>query len=58
LSDAATQAVNQAHEAQYGVKQVGSNFKRAIDKSTADQPVATLALAAVVGFVLGALWKA
>ena len=30
----------------------------AVDKSVKDQPMATLALAAVVGFVLGAIWKA
>jgi ElaB/YqjD/DUF883 family membrane-anchored ribosome-binding protein len=29
-----------------------------VDKSVKDQPMATLALAAVIGFVLGAIWKA
>jgi ElaB/YqjD/DUF883 family membrane-anchored ribosome-binding protein len=32
-------------------------MKSAVDKSIKDQPMATLAAAAVVGFVLGALWK-
>jgi ElaB/YqjD/DUF883 family membrane-anchored ribosome-binding protein len=31
--------------------------KGAVDKSIKDQPMATLAAAAAVGFVLGALWK-
>jgi ElaB/YqjD/DUF883 family membrane-anchored ribosome-binding protein len=29
----------------------------AVDKSIKDQPIATLAVVAVAGFVLGALWK-
>jgi ElaB/YqjD/DUF883 family membrane-anchored ribosome-binding protein len=58
LSDTATHAVDQADQAQHGIKQVGSKFKRALDQSTADQPLATLALAAMVGFLLGAIWKA
>ena len=37
--------------------EVAGNFKGALDKSVKDQPMATLALAAAVGFVLGALWK-
>ena len=37
--------------------EVAGNFKRAVDKSVKDQPMATLFMAAAVGFVLGALWK-
>ena len=37
--------------------EVAGNFKGAVDKSVKDQPMATLAMAAMVGFVLGALWK-
>jgi ElaB/YqjD/DUF883 family membrane-anchored ribosome-binding protein len=37
--------------------EVAGNFKKAVDKSVKDQPMATLAMAAAVGFVLGALWK-
>jgi len=33
------------------------NVKTAVDKSIKDQPMTTLAVAAAVGFVLGALWK-
>ena len=40
-----------------GAGEVAGNIKGAVDKSVKDQPMATLALAAVVGFVLGALWK-
>jgi ElaB/YqjD/DUF883 family membrane-anchored ribosome-binding protein len=37
---------------------VTGNFKRALDRSLDDDPMATLATAAIVGFVLGAIWKA
>jgi ElaB/YqjD/DUF883 family membrane-anchored ribosome-binding protein len=40
-------------QAQDAVKQV----KPAVEKSLEEQPMATLAGAAVLGFVLGALWK-
>jgi ElaB/YqjD/DUF883 family membrane-anchored ribosome-binding protein len=38
--------------------EVAGNLKGAVDKSVKNQPMATLALAAAVGFVLGAIWKA
>ena len=41
-----------------GPGEVAGNLKGAVDKSVKDQPMATLALAAAVGFVLGAIWKA
>lgn len=41
-----------------GAGEVAGNLKGAVDRSVKDQPMATLALAAVVGFVLGAIWKA
>jgi ElaB/YqjD/DUF883 family membrane-anchored ribosome-binding protein len=34
-----------------------SNFKPYVEKSMKEQPMATLGVAAVIGFVLGALWK-
>ena len=37
--------------------EVAGNLKGAVDRSVKDQPMATLAVAAAVGFVLGALWK-
>ena len=36
---------------------VAGNVKGAVDKSVKDQPKTTLVAAAVVGFVLGVLWK-
>jgi len=33
------------------------NFKPYVEKSMKEKPVATLAVASVIGFVLGALWK-
>ena len=39
------------------VQQVAGNFKSAVDSSVRDQPMATLAIAAALGFVLGAIWK-
>jgi ElaB/YqjD/DUF883 family membrane-anchored ribosome-binding protein len=43
---------------QTGAGEVAGNFKKAVDKSVKEQPMATLAMAAAVGFVLGAIWKA
>ena len=40
-----------------GAGEVAGNLKGAVDKSVKDQPMATLALVAAVGFILGALWK-
>jgi ElaB/YqjD/DUF883 family membrane-anchored ribosome-binding protein len=36
---------------------VAENFRTAVDKSVREQPMATLAVAAALGFVVGALWK-
>jgi ElaB/YqjD/DUF883 family membrane-anchored ribosome-binding protein len=43
---------------QTGAGEVTGNLKSAVDRSVKDQPMATLAMAAAVGFVLGAIWKA
>ena len=53
----ANRATERGREAGERVQDVAGNFKGAVDKSVKDQPIATLALVAVVGFVLGALWK-
>jgi ElaB/YqjD/DUF883 family membrane-anchored ribosome-binding protein len=44
---------------EYGEKaqEAINNFKPYIEKSMKEQPMATLGVAAVIGFVLGALWK-
>jgi len=39
------------------VQEVAGNIKTAVNKSVSDQPMATLAMAAALGFVIGALWK-
>lgn len=55
--DGARQMAEQGREAGERVQQVAGNFKTAVDKSVRDQPMATLAVAAGLGFVIGALWK-
>ena len=47
------------HAREYGEKaqEAVKNFKPYVDKSMKEQPMATLGVAAVIGFVLGALWK-
>jgi ElaB/YqjD/DUF883 family membrane-anchored ribosome-binding protein len=53
----ANRVAGQSREAGQRMQEVAGNFKSALDKSLRDQPMATLAAAAMVGFVLGALWK-
>ncbi len=45
-------------DAAASLRQVTHNFFRALDRSLDEQPMTTLGLAAVIGFVLGAVWKA
>ena len=60
-ADKAESVVNrvadQGREAGERMQEVAGNLKGAVDRSVKDQPMATLATAAIVGFVLGALWK-
>jgi ElaB/YqjD/DUF883 family membrane-anchored ribosome-binding protein len=49
----AEQAREYAEKAQDAARQ----FKPFVEKSMKDQPMSTLAAAAVIGFALGALWK-
>jgi ElaB/YqjD/DUF883 family membrane-anchored ribosome-binding protein len=53
----ANRVAEQGREAGERMQEVAGNFKGAVDKSVKEQPMATLAAAAAVGFVLGALWK-
>ena len=53
----ANRVADQGREAGESVQEVAGNFKDAVHKSVKDQPMATLAMAAAVAFVLGALWK-
>jgi ElaB/YqjD/DUF883 family membrane-anchored ribosome-binding protein len=64
FSKAADQAENMANrvaeqgrDASERMQEVAGNFKGALDKSIKDQAMATLAGGAIVGFVLGAIWK-
>jgi len=57
IESAASRAAQQGREAGQQVQEVAGNFKGAVEKSVEKQPMATLVLAAAVGFVLGALWK-
>ena len=47
------------HARVYGEKaqELAKNFKPYVEKSMKEQPMGTLAAAAVIGFALGALWK-
>jgi ElaB/YqjD/DUF883 family membrane-anchored ribosome-binding protein len=54
---AARQVAEQGREAGERVQVVAENFRTAVDKSVREQPMATLAVAAALGFVVGALWK-
>ena len=53
----ANRVAEQGRDASERMQEVAGNFKGALDKSIKDQPMATLAGAAIVGFVLGAIWK-
>lgn len=59
--EGAESAVNSVAEtgrdASQRVTEVAGNLKTAVDRSVKDQPMATLAVAAAMGFVVGALWK-
>ncbi len=57
VEGAAGRVAEQGREAGERVQEVAGNVKGAVDKSVKDQPMATLAIAAMLGFVLGALWK-
>jgi ElaB/YqjD/DUF883 family membrane-anchored ribosome-binding protein len=53
----ASGAAGQMREVSDRTGEVAGNFRGALDKSVKDEPMATLAMAAALGFVLGALWK-
>lgn len=57
LEGVASRAVEQGREAGERLQEVAGNVKGAVDRSVKDQPMATLAIVAAMGFVLGALWK-
>lgn len=53
----ARNVAEQGREAGERVSAVAGNMKSAVDKSVREQPMASLAVAAALGFVIGALWK-
>jgi ElaB/YqjD/DUF883 family membrane-anchored ribosome-binding protein len=55
--EAADRVADQGRALGENFQEVGGNIKGAVDRSIKDQPMATLALAAMAGFVLGAIWK-
>jgi ElaB/YqjD/DUF883 family membrane-anchored ribosome-binding protein len=57
VEDAAHRVADQGREIGENFQEVGGNIKGAVDRSVKDQPMATLAVAAALGFVLGAIWK-
>ncbi|MDO9381281.1 MAG: hypothetical protein Q7T86_00300 [Hyphomicrobiaceae bacterium] len=57
VEQTARNLADQGRQAGEQVGVVADNFKSAVDKSVKDQPLTTLAVAAAVGFVIGALWK-
>jgi ElaB/YqjD/DUF883 family membrane-anchored ribosome-binding protein len=56
--DSAASAVQDATNEAGKQSAVGKNAQKAVDKSLADEPYATLFVAAAIGFVVGAIWKA
>jgi ElaB/YqjD/DUF883 family membrane-anchored ribosome-binding protein len=57
LEHAAGKVVEQGREAGERVGEVAGHMQTALNKSIKDQPMATIAVIAAAGFVLGALWK-
>jgi ElaB/YqjD/DUF883 family membrane-anchored ribosome-binding protein len=54
----ANRVADQGRQAGERMQEVAGNFKGALDKSVREQPMATIAAIAIVGFVIGAIWKA
>ena len=57
VSRAAQSAQDQAAMVGENMKVVANNLDSAVRRSIQDQPMTTLAMAAALGFVLGAIWK-
>ncbi len=53
----AQSASDQASQMGDSMRDVANNIDTAIRRSVKEQPMTTLAMAAAVGFVLGAIWK-
>jgi len=57
LREAAHSVADQGREVSENVQAVANNMKDALEKSMREKPLTTLAMAAAVAFVLGAIWK-
>jgi ElaB/YqjD/DUF883 family membrane-anchored ribosome-binding protein len=57
VESAVKSVTDRGREAGDNMQEVAGNLKSAVDTSVKDQPMATLAVAAALGFVLGAIWK-
>jgi ElaB/YqjD/DUF883 family membrane-anchored ribosome-binding protein len=57
VQGAVDQAIQQASAGGDKLSEVSSNVKKAVDHSLSSQPYATLSVALVLGFVIGAIWK-
>jgi ElaB/YqjD/DUF883 family membrane-anchored ribosome-binding protein len=55
--DSAAKVADQACEYGEKAQEAARNFKPYVERSMKEQPMMTLAVASVIGFVLGALWK-
>ena len=53
----AKSVADRSREAGENVQAVAGNLNTAVNASVKDHPMTTLAFAAVLGFVLGAVWK-
>jgi ElaB/YqjD/DUF883 family membrane-anchored ribosome-binding protein len=56
-SDLADRAMDQGREVGAMAQKAPGAMRDALDMSLKQQPMATLAIAGVVGFLLGAVWK-
>ncbi len=57
IDSAANDLQSVANTATKQVSAVTGNMQKAVDKSLSDQPYTSLAMAAAIGFVIGAIWK-
>ena len=57
VKDAAAEMADQARVYGEKAQDAAREFKPYVEKSMKERPMQTLAVASVLGFVLGALWK-
>ena len=57
VDEAAQVVLQQAAAVKDSMAQVGGGFDSAVRDSIREQPMTTLAVAVVIGFLVGAVWK-